>query len=210
TTESKPPVKKDWKYLAVAGIFGLVAGGGILLLRAMQPYSPPAQPIVQQAPPLSPSLQPSPSAQTMDTSGWQTYRNEGPSPGTGLYPATEPQGEFGFEVKYPEDWTVRQRDNALHFLPPGEQSPEKGITLVIIDYNKTPPLPVFYTDTSLRTLEWQGKQVSIKKREPYPMTIRYIGELTRDGYVAEFRMHLDGRYDRTFDQILSTFRFTPQ
>ncbi|MEK6901246.1 MAG: hypothetical protein AABX37_02810 [Nanoarchaeota archaeon] len=43
------------------------------------------------------------SMQTKDIENWQTYRNEGPSPGTVLYPATDPQGEFGFEVKYPAD-----------------------------------------------------------------------------------------------------------
>ena len=139
----------------------------------------------------TPVLSPSTPLGINSVEGWQIYRNE----------------EFGFEVKYLQSWTVQQANNAFHFLPLGEENLERGITLLLIDYNKTPPLPVWYTDTLLRTVEWQGKEVSIKKREPYPITVRYIGELTKDGYVAEFRMYLDEQYDNIFDQILSTFRF---
>ena len=72
-------------FLFVALIAVAISVGGIFLLRG-----------------LSPAPTPSPEPQAVDTSGWQTYRNEGPS----LQGATEPQSEFGFKVKYPKDWVL--------------------------------------------------------------------------------------------------------
>ncbi|MEK7510586.1 MAG: hypothetical protein AAB567_03525 [Patescibacteria group bacterium] len=99
--------------VVVVGIFIL---GGFLLWQ-MQPSPPPAQPAVQQTlpPPASPSPSeaapiPEPQAEVLDTSDWQTYRNEGPS----LSGATEPQGEFGFEVRYPGDWFNIQAETKWH------------------------------------------------------------------------------------------------
>jgi len=65
--------------LVIALVAVILAVGGILLLKTIQ------APVVQ-----TPSSVPSPQPQTLDTSGWQTYRND----------------EFGFEVRYPSDWKV--------------------------------------------------------------------------------------------------------
>jgi hypothetical protein len=79
--KNKPPVKTNWKLLAIVAAFAFIAGGAILLLKTIQ--APVAQ---------TPQSVPSPQPQTLDTSGWQTYRND----------------EFGFEVKYPKDCSIRE------------------------------------------------------------------------------------------------------
>ena len=81
------------------------------MLKTIQPAP------VTQVP--QPTSTPSPEPQAInnqqsaiDTSDWQTYRNEGPS----LSGATEPQGEFGFEVRYPGEWNVTgKRENIRIF-----------------------------------------------------------------------------------------------
>ena len=70
-------------FLFVALVAVVVSVGGILLLKTMQPV-----------PSLTPA--PTPQPQVLDTSGWQTYRND----------------EFGFEVKYPDGWRVIEEDTA--------------------------------------------------------------------------------------------------
>jgi len=73
--------------VVVVGIFAL---GGFLLWQqvGLKPFSP--TPVQQTPPPFAPS--PQPQAEVLDTSDWQTYRNE----------------EHGFEVKYPEKWSVNE------------------------------------------------------------------------------------------------------
>ena len=71
-------------FLIVVGVSIVLVVGAILLLRAMTPA--PAEPssTASQTPPVAPQ------PQTLDTSNWQTYRND----------------EFGFEVKYPPYLTI--------------------------------------------------------------------------------------------------------
>jgi len=79
----------------VVVVVGALALGGFLLWQ-MQSASPVPE---QQTPP------PAPQPQTLDTSAWQTYRNE----------------EFGFQLNYPENWKLRE-DNGpvLSSRPAGE------------------------------------------------------------------------------------------
>lgn len=78
--------KPEIKTFLIAAFFAVVVSiGGILLLRTMQTV--PQAPVAQQTP-LSPVPSPQPQPQVLDTSTWQTYRSD----------------EFGFEVKYPEEW----------------------------------------------------------------------------------------------------------
>jgi len=65
----------------VAVIAVVVSVGAILLLKTIQ------APVAQTPPPV-----PSPQPQTLDTSNWQTYRND----------------EFGFEMKYPSNWEIEE------------------------------------------------------------------------------------------------------
>ena len=65
--EVKPPIKTNWKprrnpfgilrgrYLAIVGVFALLAIGGILLVQNMQP-APSPTPIAQQTPPPTPQV----------------------------------------------------------------------------------------------------------------------------------------------------------
>ena len=84
-TESKSSIKTNWKYLAIVIVFAVIVAAAILLSKTMQPAPVEPSSIVQR------TLPPSPQSQPLDTANWQTYRNE----------------EFGFEVKYPSEWTVR-------------------------------------------------------------------------------------------------------
>ena len=78
-TDIKPPFKSNWKFLAIAVVFSLVVGGGILW------YVSLPQPEIQ---PTNFSIPPKPKNEVLDTSTWQTYRNE----------------KLGFELKYPSHW----------------------------------------------------------------------------------------------------------
>ena len=77
----------NWKHLTIVAVVGLLASGGILLLKATQPLPSEVGPTVQQR--SSPSV-PMPSFQPLDTSDWQTYRNS----------------KYQFEIRYPKEFEV--------------------------------------------------------------------------------------------------------
>lgn len=84
-----PTAKKNWKFIAVVVVLGLAVSGGVVWYANLP--TPAPQPVETSA------IQNLQRQQLVDTSGWRTYRSEGPS----LLGATDPQGEFGFEVRYP-------------------------------------------------------------------------------------------------------------
>jgi hypothetical protein len=132
---------------------------------------------------------------THDPSIWQTYVNS----------------QYGYEVKYPTDWTVSEAQNATRFAPPGIASDQHNISIVIIDYSKTPPPPVNYQYTPVRTIQWQGQDIQVRKRTPAPVIEEYFAVLPKadnPSSVAEVRFSLDRSYDAYFDKMISTFRFT--
>ena len=59
---------------------------------------------------------PTPQQEVLDTSNWQTYRND----------------KFGFEVKYPKDWSISDGEfHGLFRLQKSDQS--VGITIISLD-----------------------------------------------------------------------------
>ena len=116
TTESKPPVKKDWKYLAVAVVIVLLAVGGILLLKTQQLPPPSPQPQTLDTP--IPALSPSTPLGINSVEGWQTYRNK----------------EFGFEVRYPDDFVLVPVKTSVY---PDFELEYKGETLIFAGREKS-------------------------------------------------------------------------
>jgi len=96
----KPEIKL---FLIVAVVSAVLAVGGILLLKEVQPTSPtggPA-PVVQTAPPAPQPSSPQPRDQAeLDFAGWQTYRSD----------------EFGFEVEYPSNARIFESSEAWPFV----------------------------------------------------------------------------------------------
>jgi len=81
--EFKPEIKVS---LIVAVIAVILTASGIWLLKSMQPVQ------VIQTPPPAPTSTAQPQTEILDTSNWQTYRND----------------EFGFQFDYPDDeWQLR-------------------------------------------------------------------------------------------------------
>lgn len=116
---------------------------------------------------------------------------------------------FSYSVNYPPDWSLKEKDNITYFFPPGERSEEKSIYLGITNYKEVPPPPpVFYTYETLRTVKSGNEEIIVKKRRP--SSAQYMAVITIKGdYTAEiyFAYDLDRKYDKIFDQILSTFKF---
>lgn len=123
-----------------------------------------------------------------------------------VYTRTSPQ--YIYRVEYPSDWSVEESGNTSFFMPPQTKSKQESISIVIIDYQKTPPPPVQYTYTPIRTVQVNAEKILVRKREPSPITEQYFAELKKGGYTAEFRFSLERKYDEVFDHMLSTFEFT--
>lgn len=121
---------------------------------------------------------------------------------------TESNRDFGYSVEYPSDWSVEQNENVCFFRPPHSKSNKESIAIVVINYRKTPPLPVHHTYTTIRTLTVNAAEIPVRKRQPSPSTERYFAQHRKDDYVAEFRFFLDRQHDAVFDRMVSTFTFT--
>jgi len=229
-TENKPPIKTNWKprrnpfgilrgrYLAIVGVFALLAIGGILLLKTLQPASSPT-PIAQQTPPPTPSPQP----QTLDTSNWQTYRND----------------EFGFEFEYPttisiKDWSAEQEKFYHLYLLLGTDAdfPDSAVSVVIA--KKTDGIAFADLDEELNReiVFWPNVPSSVEledvtigrdnyRAKRFEKNFLYkfedVNEINFVKYIVEHYNRLyQILYDKNdsrilsedeFDQILSTIRF---
>jgi len=133
-----------------------------------------------------------------DISDWQTYRNE----------------EFGFEVRYPPDWTVNE--NGLVSL--GKKSLDVAILVwdngskeyVEEQWQSVPCAPggdsgcAPLENKEMKTIEVNGNTV-YWKIDGYNQIHAYIPNEQKNKTVEIYTVNLRNR--DIFDQILSTFRF---
>ncbi|MEK7534477.1 MAG: hypothetical protein AAB600_04015 [Patescibacteria group bacterium] len=204
--------KTNWKYVAIVVVLGLVASSGIVW------YANPSTPLPQ---PIEISnIQKPPPQQTVDTSSWQTYRNEGPS----LSGATEPQGEFGFEVKYPSKFYLKSStdkypnepaESTVKFLFFGESTAGNGdwVGRILLLMRRTDRMNVRDLGSFINTEYVQIGPLEALKFLPdtQPQSATEIDyKLIHEGKEYDFQVISkipEVRND--LDQILSTFRFIP-
>ena len=122
------------------------------------------------------------------------------------YTKLDPQ--FGFQLEYPSTWSVEETTNTSKFVPKDPPPGDGSVLLVWLNYRTTPPPPISYTYTTLRTVRVNGEDILVRKREPGPASESYIAELKRGDYVFEFRFSAARKYDDVFDRMLSTFKIT--
>ena len=120
---------------------------------------------------------------------------------------THKSRHFGYRVEYPSDWSVEESENVSFFKPPAAKTKSESIAVVVINYKKTPPLPVHHTYETIRTVKVDAEEIPVRKRQPSPVTEKYFAERKKGGYVAELRFHLDRQHDAVFDRMLSTLTF---
>ncbi len=194
-TESKPPIKTNWKYLAIVMAFALLAVGGILLLRTMEPVPSPA-PVVQQTPPREPQ------PQVLDTSGWQTYRSD----------------DLAFEIKYPggldteyiqlqafNPESIEVSNQSGEFSCADTEVTVNGRVYCVTRTGDAGAGSVYYDYTYKTILD--GKLVRMRFTLRYPNCGGFFGVETKE---AECKAEEETFSSDVFaDQILSTFRFIP-
>ncbi|KKW46442.1 MAG: hypothetical protein UY96_C0004G0019 [Parcubacteria group bacterium GW2011_GWB1_56_8] len=158
----------------------------------------------------------------VDTSSWPTYRNE----------------QYGFEVKYPEDWFNITLENAagsrsfVEFSNKERTSTGSGVIVVQVVIGSDPDLfnalrntradetieknLIFYTKIRDETVAGNPAVRYIADYKNVPAGVLPTGEevlMRRDGAVVYFRIYgyspLIVKFNQNvFNQILSTFKFT--
>ncbi|MEK7534173.1 MAG: hypothetical protein AAB600_02435 [Patescibacteria group bacterium] len=214
--QSKPPIKTNWKFIAIVAIVATtLVVGGILLLRTQQLPPPSPQPQTLDTP--IPALSPSTPLGINSVEGWQTYRN----------------GKFGFEVKYPEGWKAQTQTNLVRFEKQGGsyvaveislryEKDFLGVYFALKDQGPgstfTDRFGVQYTKVEnveiagIPAIRYTANLLSgIPNVPPFIFNERVMFMKKRP--VLTFVLKTDNIAKQedvdTFNQILSTFRFTP-
>ena len=114
---------------------------------------------------------------------------------------------YAFTLKHPGSWSVEGDRNTTVFRPPGTEIGDGKIELVVFNPSKTPPLGVDVTYTTIRVVSAADREVLVQKRDPAPVTERYVAIVREGDWVVEFRCFLDAAADTTFDRMVGSFTF---
>ncbi|OHA64969.1 MAG: hypothetical protein A2940_02495 [Candidatus Wildermuthbacteria bacterium RIFCSPLOWO2_01_FULL_48_29] len=164
--------------LVAIAVVILVLGGVLLLKVGLGPSSPTPPP---------PAPAPSPQAQTeeVDTSAWQTYRND----------------EFGFEVKYPKNFVNKE-------YPSGIRSSEVfGIQFVDQKWGEGhyPSLTISVIETELSPREWLEKYSDpVSESSPGDIPEPAVGYRNAQDTIVNGRTALSVEFIATSDMSNST------
>lgn len=207
-------------FLIVACVAAFLAVGGILLLKATQPA-----PVVQTPPLPAPSSQPQAIdnqqstprqdlGQAIDTSSWQTYRND----------------EFGFEVRYPNSWVVKSYPEYVLYLEEGEAKVMNigvysinreviGISYCEDNYQDIPRCERFKSGDISGTIDWDFIIPDDSVERPVEPAARSASALVDIGnnvslsvQLNDLSMEMSSQTKAFFRTFLATFRFveTPE
>jgi hypothetical protein len=139
----------------------------------------------------------------VQTTDWKTYGND----------------EYGFEFKYPKEWSVAEEKNEDYFLILiGKQEPVNvygvfGFTVrqkTEEEYLKSLKNKGFYiVDKSNTVVGNMNANFYVLKRTNTPTETQWRNiVVVKDGTVLELSMGAIGEYDSIFWEIISTFKFT--
>lgn len=113
----------------------------------------------------------------------------------------------GFVIDYPAGWSAMNQEGArVSFAPLSETN--AVISLTVSNYRETPPPPIFYTYTNIRTIAAPIGEMVVQSREP-GLPDDYYVIIPAGDLVAEFRFTADAdrRYSSTFDHMIASFSF---
>ncbi len=129
-------------------------------------------------------------------------------PSSTLKTYTKTTEKYSYSLSYPSDWSYEETQTnhtKFYFNDPST----KNITVTIINYKETPPLPCDPTFTLVRTVKSSaGSNIQVKKNScTYPGL--YGASIEKGDYTANivFGDSSSQYYDSVFDTIISSFKF---
>jgi hypothetical protein len=124
--------------------------------------------------------------------------------------------EYVFRIEYPATWKVEEEGVAIHFRPPEAHPKPGGVTVVVFNEERTPPLPVSVTYTTVRVLEPEGRAIPVEHRDPSAATERYLVRLHHGRLTAEIRSVRGAAnastevHESVFDRMALSFSLSPK
>ncbi len=196
--------------LTVASIVSIGTALGATVYFSVLKNNPPVavQPTPTTTPILTPtiSLTPVPTVTpTTDTSDWKTYRNE----------------QFGYEIKYPENWYLYDVDSSDIFVQPDKETPDNipgphasaleiKVKSVKVNYD---PIQEVKPDFDKAGISFTKEPIIIGGVQGLKVVSVCEGAgcgapqwlVIKNGTLYHFDSNLG--YSKIFERILSTFRF---